>query len=110
MDNDRVAPQSSMPVDADKIRFSLLFTIKDGAGALESTLGVFKTHNISLLHIESRPSKNFAREYDFMTEFAVQNPSIVEQVKMDLASIAKNVTVISSHPELSKTTSTLFFS
>ena len=94
---------STMPATTDGVRFSLLFTIDDRTGALESALRVFKVNGISLLHIESRPSKNFEWEYDFMTEFVLQDVSKVEQVKAGLSGIAKNVTVISSHPELSKT-------
>lgn len=91
-----------MPNTSDGVRFSLLFTIDDRTGSLEEVLHVFKRHDISLQHIESRPSRHFEWEYDFVMEFVLQEVSDVEAVKAALGSITKNVTVISSHPELSK--------
>lgn len=84
------------------VRFNILFSVDDTPGALESCLGVFKCHRISLLHIESRPSHTFEWEYDFMVSFALGDPTRMEVLKRDLSALAHKVTIISSRPELSK--------
>jgi phenylalanine-4-hydroxylase len=85
-------------------RFALLFTVDDQTGALERSLRIFKDSGISLSHIESRPSRNFEWEYDFMVEFVISDIAKVTTVQALLEKVAKNVTVISKDPELSRET------
>ncbi|KAL7643415.1 UNVERIFIED_CONTAM: hypothetical protein RMT77_005397 [Armadillidium vulgare] len=46
---------------------TVLFSMKEEVGVLAKALKVFETHNVNLLHIESRPSKREAT-YEFMVE------------------------------------------
>ncbi len=97
---------SPMPDTTQGIRFSLLFALENQPGGLERALAIFKRHGVSLSHIESRPSKTFEWEYDFMVEFSLSDPSGMESIKGDLSAIARKVTVISSAPELTKSNGT----
>lgn len=51
-------------------RVSVMFQVKDHAGALEEVLRIFKNHNLT--RIESRPSKANLDEYDFYVDFEGQ--------------------------------------
>lgn len=73
---------------------SILFTIEDRPGALEEALAVFKAHEISLQHIESRPSKSSHSEYDFMVEFHLAEADHLEQLTQALEAVSKRMTVI----------------
>lgn len=82
------------------VHVSLLFTIDNQPGSLEDALKVFKSQNVSLSHIESRPSKDLAWNYDFLTEFYLDKPAKLEAIRDGLLSIASNVTIISNHPKV----------
>jgi len=47
---------------------SIIFSLKDGVGALAEALKVFKAHDVNLAHIESRSSKRAEDAYEFMVE------------------------------------------
>lgn len=94
-------PSPTTTEEASKM--TLLFTIEDKPGSLEAVLRHFKDAGISLRHIESRPSRNFEWEYDFMAEFTCNNGEQISQLKKSLEGVAKGVTVISKNPELAKT-------
>ena len=53
---------------ARRYKTSLMFSLKDRAGALHDALLPFKRHRINLTKIESRPSKTKAWEYYFFVD------------------------------------------
>lgn len=76
---------------------AFLFTLQDDPGSLKTVLEVFKQQGVSLKHIESRPSKNFEWEHDFLVELAVQPADKLVSIEGDLAKIAKNVQLIGDY-------------
>lgn len=48
---------------------SLIVSVDDRVGALDDCLSAFKSLNISLTRIESRPSKTRDWDYDFFLDF-----------------------------------------
>ena len=80
---------------------SFLFTLEDQAGSLSSCLNIFKRHDISLSHIESRPSRNFEWEHEFLVEFDAPPVDTLEKLKSDLLLLAKNIQLIGQHPDIS---------
>ena len=78
------------------LHITLLFTIEDEPGALDKALNVFKRHEISLSHIESRPSHDFEWEYDILSEFKVFSPEKITVLEADLSSIVKRISIVSS--------------
>ena len=58
----------------------LSFKVPHRVGALESTLSMIKTHNISLSSIESRPSSN-SEAYSIFVEFEASNKMVEDVVK-----------------------------
>jgi hypothetical protein len=79
-------------------RVALLFTVKDSIGALEQALNIIKGHNISLTHIESRPSKSNECDYDFFVEFqsGENSSTIVNSLVDDLKKISANIQVVAT--------------
>lgn len=67
---------------------------------------MFKDHGISLNHIESRPSRNYEWEHEFLVEFKTPSAGSIEDVKKDLGAIAKTVQVIGEVPEDTKSKGT----
>ncbi|KAF7637981.1 hypothetical protein Mgra_00002684 [Meloidogyne graminicola] len=68
-------------VDPNQAHTTLIFTLKEEAGALAETLKIFKLKNLNLTHIESRPSKVHPGCYEFMVECAEDsNPESLEEV------------------------------
>uniref|UniRef100_A0A1I8BDU4 phenylalanine 4-monooxygenase n=1 Tax=Meloidogyne hapla TaxID=6305 RepID=A0A1I8BDU4_MELHA len=68
-------------VDPNQAHTTLIFTLKEEAGALAETLKVFKLKNLNLTHIESRPSKVHPGCYEFMVECAEDSsPESLEDV------------------------------
>lgn len=62
-------------------RTTILFTLKEKAGALAETLKVFQDREVNLTHIESRPSKTHNGHYDFLVECArEENASKIEEI------------------------------
>lgn len=64
--------QPSGLAEGEPERVSVMFQVKDHAGALEEVLRIFKNHNLT--RIESRPSKSKGSEdeYDFYVDFEGQ--------------------------------------
>lgn len=81
---------------------SFLFTLEDTSGALSNVLNVFRQHGISLQHIESRPSKNFEWEHEFLVELKTPSAETLEALQKDISLLAKNFQVIGQVPESSK--------
>lgn len=82
-------------------RLSVLFTVTDGPGALERVLHVFRESQVSLCHLESRPSRNSGREYDFMAEFELSgkdSSAQMSELNRDLAKVCDSVTMIAHDP------------
>lgn len=73
---------------------SILFTIEDRPGALEKALAIFKTADVSLQHIESRPSRSSQCEYDFMVEFVLPDETLLSSITRSLEPECKKLTVI----------------
>jgi len=49
---------------------SIIFSMTEEIGALAKALKIFEIHNVNLLHIESRSSKRFPGQYEFIVEFS----------------------------------------
>ncbi|MBD3245428.1 MAG: prephenate dehydratase [Candidatus Omnitrophica bacterium] len=62
-----VGEHDSAPSQDDKT--SILFSVKDRAGALHDVLAAFKRNKLNLTKIESRPSKKKPWEYYFFADF-----------------------------------------
>lgn len=81
---------------------TILFTLEDTSGSLSNVLNVFKHHGISLQHIESRPSKNFKWEHEFLVELKTPAASTLEALQSSISKFSKNVQVIGQVPESTK--------
>lgn len=93
--------QSDHTAEASKV--SVLFSLADRPGGLEEVLLVFKKQQISLTHIESRPSKSAPNQYDFMAEFLTTSGDTVDRLQGALASSVDRFQVVSTHPHLTRT-------
>lgn len=90
MDSIALTTETAMPAESNSTsspnnKFTLIFTAEDRPGALDDAIQLFKTFNISLKHIESRPSKTFEWVYDFLIEFEVKDVNIAEKVCAELS-------------------------
>ena len=81
---------------------TLLFTIEDHPGSLESVLKTFNTHDICLHHIESRPSRSGNWVYDFMAEFEVKSPEHLESLMKDIKKVTTKADLVSADPQIRK--------
>ncbi len=92
-----IGHKPSPPTGAD--RTSIMFAIKDEAGALFSALQPFHRLNISLSKIESRPSKQKAWEYFFFVDLEghPQTPRVAEALT-ELQSHCTLVKILGSYP------------
>lgn len=79
---------------------TLLFTLDDSSGSPQRALTIFKEQGISLKHIESRPSRNFEWEHDFIVELGSLPSDQLEVLKVALSKIAKNVNFIGGLPDV----------
>ncbi len=79
---------------------SILFSMKDKAGALHDTLAPFKNNNINLTKIESRPSKKKAWRYYFFVDMQghIDDKSISKSIKQ-LERHCSLVKILGSYPE-----------
>lgn len=73
---------------------SIYFTVPEKVGALMEALTVFKSHNVNLIHIESRPSKRVTNEYEFYADCDNMTGGLREALK-DLKSKNCHVTLLS---------------
>lgn len=78
---------------------SVMFAVKDEAGALYRMLEPFAKHNISLTKIESRPVKTRAWEYVFFIDMEghISEPDVKEAID-ELSKICLFVKVLGSYP------------
>ena len=92
-----IAREEARPTKSDKT--SIVFEIKDKAGALHDILVPFKKARINLTKIESRPSKKKAWSYFFFVDLEGHHNDV--RVTKALGSLAKHCTflrVLGSYP------------
>eukprot|EP01137_Pigoraptor_chileana_P028803 Opistho-2@13153 len=92
---------SYLPARLSPDKVSLMFSVHERVGALQEILQFFKVHNLSLAHIESRPSKRASDEYDFYVEIASAVPK--EKLAGVLTSLAEHATNVRALDEDSRT-------
>jgi chorismate mutase/prephenate dehydratase len=93
-----IGHSSCPPTGSDKT--SLMFSVKDRAGALLAALQPFEHLGISMSKIESRPSKRKSWEYFFFVD--VEGHSEDERMKQALAELEKvstRVKILGSYPK-----------
>ena len=79
---------------------SIVFGVKHKVGALYDALSVFKTDNINMTKIESRPSKNKAWEYYFFVDIdGHADDPIVARALEELQEHCSLMTVLGSYPK-----------
>ena len=79
---------------------SIVFGVKHKVGALYDALSVFKTDNINMTKIESRPSKNKAWEYVFFVDIdGHASDAHVARALEDLHEHCSHMTILGSYPK-----------
>lgn len=71
----------------------MVFSVREEVGALAKALRIFESHNVNLIHIESRPSKQSKGDYDFFID--CENTGGLNQVLDKLSALTKSITVLS---------------
>lgn len=92
-----IGEQEANPTDDDKT--SIMFSVKDRAGALHDMLVPFKRYKINMTKIESRPSKVRAWEYYFFVD--LEGHSSDRKVRRALEELKKSssyMKVLGSYP------------
>jgi len=86
-----------------KDKTSLLFAVKDEAGALYKALEPFYKHNVNLTKIESRPSKEKSWDYVFFVDLEghIEDENVKRALK-ELKDRTKLVRVLGSYPSALK--------
>ncbi len=93
-----IAPKYGPATGSDKT--SIVFGVKHKVGALYDALSVFKTDNINMTKIESRPSKNKAWEYYFFVDIdGHAEGSEVSRALEELQEHCSLMTVLGSYPK-----------
>ena len=92
-----IGQKYSAPTGSDKT--SIVFGVKHKVGALYDALSVFKTDNINMTKIESRPSKRKVWEYFFFIDIDghVEDKRIIKALGL-LADHTNFVKVLGSYP------------
>ena len=92
-----IGKKSSEKSGSDKT--SVMFAVKDEAGALYRMLEPFSKHNINLAKIESRPMKTRAWEYLFFLDMEghISEPHVKDAIN-ELSKICLFVKVLGSYP------------
>ncbi|MDG1139222.1 MAG: prephenate dehydratase [Opitutales bacterium] len=83
-----------------KYRTSLVVTLTDQVGALQSALSPFSSRDINLCKIESRPSRKKSWDYYFFIDFIGHAEE--EEIKMALSELEANCSfyrILGSYPE-----------
>jgi chorismate mutase/prephenate dehydratase len=75
-------------------RTTLVFSLRDGRGALRRVLEVFDTHDVNLTRIESRPSRQKAWDYVFLVDFEGHRED--DDVKCALAALESRCPMVRS--------------
>jgi len=74
---------------------SLVFTMREGVGALSKALVVFEKNGVNLKHIESRPSKQSRGDYDFFVDCRSDNRQGLQNTIDELRMVSKGLAVLS---------------
>ncbi len=93
-----IASHEAKPTQSDKT--SVVFEVKDKAGALHDILSPFKSSRINLTKIESRPSKKKVWSYFFFVDFEGHHEET--RVRKTLAELERHCTflkVLGSYPK-----------
>ena len=93
-----IAPTFGPSTGSDKT--SIVFGVKHTVGALYDALSVFKTDNINMTKIESRPSRNKAWEYYFFVDIDghVDDPEVKRALE-ELQEHCTLMTILGSYPK-----------
>jgi len=93
-----IAPKYGPATGNDKT--SIVFGVKHKVGALYDALSVFKTDNINMTKIESRPSRNKAWEYYFFVDIDghSDDPEVARALD-ELEEHCSLMTVLGSYPK-----------
>ena len=85
-----IGQEYSAPTGEDKT--SVMFGVKHKVGALYDALSVFKTDNINMTKIESRPSKNKNWEYYFFVDIDGHSEDV--EIKRALDELQEHCTLM----------------
>ena len=92
-----IGKNEAAPTGEDKT--SLMFSVKDKAGALHDMLVPFKKYGINLTKIESRPSKVRAWEYYFFVDLEGHyRQAKIQRALCELKKSASYVKILGSYP------------
>ena len=93
-----IAPKYGPPTGDDKT--SIVFGVKHKVGALYDALSVFKTDQINMTKIESRPSRNKAWEYYFFVDIDghADDPKVARALD-ELQEHCSLMTILGSYPK-----------
>ena len=72
---------------------TLIFSTQEGVGSLADALAIFKKHEVNLLHIESRPSRQKPGDYEFFLNADNKKGGLDDAIK-ELSSRAHDVTIL----------------
>ncbi|KAI9594619.1 Biopterin-dependent aromatic amino acid hydroxylase-domain-containing protein [Syncephalis fuscata] len=87
--------QSYIADDTDTTRrTSLILSVTDRVGALDSCLSALRDLGVSLTRIESRPSRTRDWDYDFFIDFVAKDDGQVQKVQETLQPLAKHVRLV----------------
>lgn len=76
---------------------SVMFTLRDSAGALNQALSFFQTHDVNMTRIESRPSKR-SSDYEFYVDFkGCETDQSVSNLLGDLRMNCREVHMLNSY-------------
>jgi len=95
-----LSPEIPPKAAGAEYKTSLMVSLRDHVGALHDMLVPFKTHNINLTRIESRPSRQKAWEYYFFIDFEgyYEDPA-PRACLAALADSVKEVKILGSYPK-----------
>ncbi|KAJ9049656.1 hypothetical protein DSO57_1022159 [Entomophthora muscae] len=82
-------------------RASIIFSISDRVGALDECLVILKELGISMTRIESRPSKDDSKAYDFFVDLSSQDNKHVISAVESLKSKVNSIRLIQTSPDKS---------
>ncbi|MFN0118420.1 MAG: prephenate dehydratase [Elusimicrobiota bacterium] len=92
-----IGRETAKPTKRDKT--SVLFSLKDRVGALYEVLEPFRSHNINLTKIESRPTKKKAWQYVFYVDFlGHQSEPKIQKAIAQLEQKCASLKILGSYP------------
>jgi chorismate mutase/prephenate dehydratase len=98
-----VGKTRAKPLGEGRDKTSLVISLKDEPGALESTLRPFASRGINLSKIESRPSRKKAWDYLFFIDFIGHyEDELVQEALAELGKHCQFVKWLGSYPNISR--------